>query len=226
MEALANLRARQGKWKEGADIVSDLIQRAPTNHLYYHSLAPLLAASGDLEKYRRCCKEIVARFGDTTEPFVGYRMAKGCAILPSSGADLEAVGKMADVAAAAGPTNRFFAYFQCTKGMAEYRQGHFADALTFEDKTIAIRENPGNYSWHETLYVEAYAVSAMAHFHLDQTDAARAALAEANRLAARLPKLGSEDLGTEWGDWIIAHRLLDEATELIEGKGKTEPETK
>jgi len=222
---LAEVLGRQGKWKEAADGFASLIQSDPTDHYYYHSLAPLLVARGDLEDYRRCCKELVARFSDTTKQLVGYLAAKNCSILPSSGADPETVGKLADVAAAAGTTNDFFAWFQCTKGLAEYRQGHFADALTFADKTIAIREDPGDYSWHDTLYLEAYAVSAMAHFRLKQTDAARAALAEANTIAARLPKSGSEDLGPEWRDWIIAHKLLDEATALIEGSPETRTQT-
>jgi len=212
---LGDVLARQGKWKEAADCWASLIQRDPTDHMSHHSLAPLLAASGDLDRYRDLCKEIVTRFGDTTDPFVSDRMTKDCSMLPSSGTDPEVVAKMAEAAAAAGPTDRHFTYFQCTKGMAEYRQGHFADALTFEDKTIAIREDPGDYLGHDTLYVEAYAVSAMAHFQLQQTDEARAALARANVIAARLPKLESGDIGGSWRDWIIAHKLLDEATALI-----------
>jgi len=103
--------------ERGADLFTTLIQRAPRNFFYHGSLATLLAARGDLENYRRCCQGIVARFGATTELFIGFRMAERCSILPSAGVDPEAVGKMADVAAAAGPTNRFFAYFQCTKGL-------------------------------------------------------------------------------------------------------------
>jgi eukaryotic-like serine/threonine-protein kinase len=221
---LAEVLAAHGEWNKAAEIFDSLVQEAPTNHLYYHSLAPLRIASGDLKKYRRCCKEIVARFGDTTNPNVGDRMAKDCSILPSSRANLEVVSRMADVAATPGSSNRFFAYFQCTKGLAEYRQGHFENAVNRADKTIAIREHPGNYYWDDTLYLEAYAVSAMARFQLNQTDAARATLAEAKRTAARLAKLGKDDLGPEWRDWIIAHKLLDETTALIEDASETKAE--
>jgi len=227
MNQLADVLGRQGKWKECADIFTALIQRAPTDNFCYGSLATLLAASGDLENYRRCCQEIVACFGKTTELFVGFRMAERCSILPSSGADPEAVGKMADVAAAAGPTNRFFTYFQCTKGLTEYRRGNFTNAVHYAGKTTAaIREHPGDYEWDDHLCLEAYAVSAMAHFRLKQTDAALAALAEANRIAAQLPKPGSEDFGHEWRDWVLAHKLFEEATALIEGSPESKTQTK
>jgi hypothetical protein len=66
----------------------------------------------------------------------------------------------------------------------------------------------------------------MAHFRLKQTDAALAALAEANRIAARLPKPGSQDFGHEWRDWILAHKLFEEATALIEGSPESKTQTK
>jgi len=224
LNQLANVQARLGKWKEAAEDFASLIENGRTNHLYFHSLAALLAASGNLEEYRRCCQEIVARFGDTTDPFISDRMAKDCSILPSSVTDPGAVGRMAEAAAATSSTNRHFAYFQCSAGMAEYRGGHFSNAIAYEAKTIALGERPAGYKWVPSLFVEAYAVSAMAHFRLKQTDEARAALAQATLRAALLPRLGSGDLGDGWLDWIVAHQLLDEASRLIVDSSKIKVE--
>jgi eukaryotic-like serine/threonine-protein kinase len=227
IEGLAEVLARQGEWKGAADCFASLVQRAPTNHVYYQGLATLLAASGDLQNYQSCCKEIVSRFGGTTNPFVSDRMAKVCSMLPSSGTDPDVVAKMAEAAAEADTTNRCFTYFQCSKGMAEYRRGHFTDAINYEDRAIAaVRRRPGHYFDDDTIWVDAYAVSAMAHLQLNRADAARASLAKANRAAAQLPKPGSGDIGVEWRGWIIAHILLDEATALIEGNPEIEPEAK
>ena len=44
--------AGSGHWKEAAADYARLIELHPTNHLYYHSLAPLLVQAADLEGYR------------------------------------------------------------------------------------------------------------------------------------------------------------------------------
>ena len=70
--------------------------------------------------------------------------------------------------------------------------------------------------------MQAQAVLAMAQQRLSRADEARAALAKANEIAqTKLAKRGSGDLGPEWKDWIIAHTLLREAKELIEGAWAT-----
>ncbi len=210
LAALANVRARQGRWQEAAANAAQATEFEPADHNLYHMLTPLLVADGNLESYRAYCQRILARFRDTQDSAVADRMAKDCLILPSSGVDLTVVARLADTAVARGGShgNPFLAF---GKSLAEYRQGHFTGAIAWARKALAHEgENPRRD-------VGAYAVLAMAHHHLDQTDPARAALAKSAHLAAtRLAPLASGDIGDGWIDWIIAHALLSEATALLD----------
>jgi len=61
----------------------------------------------------------------------------------------------------------------------------------------------------------------MAQQQLKQPEEARKAFAKGLEIEeAKLPKLDSGYLGTEWywRDWIVAHALMTEARALIEGQ--------
>jgi hypothetical protein len=138
-------------------------------------------------------------------------MAKDCLILPSSGADLKAVGALADVAVTRGTNSPSYPLFQCCKALAEYRQEHFAEAIQWADSSTK----------HSFPYskAEGYAILAMAQFKSARTNEALTALADcAKVIDEKLPKLSSGDLGGDWIDWIIAHALQSEAKGLIEGE--------
>ena len=211
--------ARTGRWKEAAADFLKLIELEPENHENYHLLAPLLVQSGDLDAYRRHCAQIVERFGKTNDPAIAERMAKDCLILPSSGADLDAVAEMADSAIAAGPDHWGATFFQFAKGLSEYRQGHFTSAVQWMQKVLAM---PGEFEFRDA---QAYLVLAMAHHQLNQADEARAALAEGSAIIEAKPKVGSGALGVDWNDWLIADALRREAQALIEGQSPATPES-
>jgi hypothetical protein len=141
-------------------------------------------------------------------------MAKDCLILPSSGADWEAVSKLAETAVTAGKNQSEFPYFQCTKALAEYRTGHFAEAVGWAQKSI---DNP-SYPADANRFVDAYIVLAMAQYQMTQKNEARMTLAKGMGKADELTKLESGDIGTGWRDWIIAHALMKEANALIQGE--------
>jgi len=141
-------------------------------------------------------------------------MAKDCLILPSPAADLEMIGKMANTAVAAGPNHKYWQSFEFVKGLAEYRQGHFDNAVDWLQK---INVQSGD------LYraVQTQMLLAMAREQLKQADEARATLANGVALAnSRLPKPGQGGLDEQWNDWIIARVLTREAEELIDGARK------
>lgn len=71
------------------------------------------------------------------------------------------------------------------------------------------------------LDVQGYMVLAMAQFRLGQVPEAQAALAVGKEIfKTKMPKAGSGDLGASYHDWLIAHILMREATDLIERQGK------
>jgi Flp pilus assembly protein TadD len=120
------IHARRGQWSEAIRCFERLTELNPTDHDAYHCLAPLLARSGDVERYRNLCAQILHRFGNTSDPAIAERMAKDCLILPDSRADAETINRMIDTGLAAGSEHPFWSYFQFVKGLAEYRQGHFS----------------------------------------------------------------------------------------------------
>ena len=182
--------------------------------MLYHSLAPLLVATGDISGYQRLCQRILAQFGGTNNPFspdrfardaiasgswlvplkgdpaIADRMAKDCLILHTSGVDLQMVAELAEVAVTEGEKNRFLPYFHCTRGLADYRQGNYPAAITWMQKSLANDRNRAGHQWDDYLYVEAYAVIGMAHHRMGAVPEARAALARTRRsLPVRVSRL-------------------------------------
>jgi tetratricopeptide (TPR) repeat protein len=184
----------------------------PWDHWNYKLLAPLLAASGEVEPYRRCCRQVIAQFGGTNDPVIAERMAKACLILPASGVDLDAVGKLAETAVAVGTNHPWFPYFQFAKGLAEYRQGRFASAAGWLGKVLDNQEQAPDDSRN----VQAYLVLAMARYQLKEVALARNALTAGTGLwQAKAPKSESGRFSSDWTDWIIADALMREAKALI-----------
>jgi len=153
---------------------------------------------------------MLARFADTQNPLTAETMAKNCLILPSSGADLHIVSNLAHRAVSSrvrDPAD--LAIFRFTEGLAEYRQGHFASAVDWIQKSLAT-------SADVYAHVEAHAVLAMAQHRLKQTDEAKASLARGLKLQqTESPKLENGDLTFDWRAGIRGRALMKEATALI-----------
>jgi tetratricopeptide (TPR) repeat protein len=216
MNNLADSSARSGQWSKAVAEFSKLVELQPNNHLFHHSLAPLLVQSGDLEGYRRDCAQVLARFGSTNDPSVAEPIAQECLILPAAAAELEAIARLADTAVTKSKGHESFASCEFAKGLAEYRQAHFASAIEWMQKVLA-------QSGETYRDPQALLVLAMAQHHSGWDTEARASLAESARMIeSGLPKLESGDVGAHWIDWIITHALLKEANELIEGPPATQ----
>ncbi|HWV99900.1 MAG TPA: protein kinase, partial [Candidatus Acidoferrum sp.] len=200
--------AMQGRWRKATNDVTNLVKTEPDSPKGYHTLAPLLVACGDVPEYRRLCQQIIPRFGGARDPMIADQMAKDCLILPSSGADMHAVGALADVAVTRGTNYGSYSLFQCCKALAEYRQQRFSEAVKWADSAT---KDPFSYS-----KAEGYAILSMARFKSGQTNEALTALADCGKvIEEQLPKLSSGNLGGDWRDWIIAHALQKEAEALV-----------
>ena len=135
-------------------------------------------------------------------------MAKDCLIHAAAGVDLPRVATLAELAVTAGKDQPAYPFFQFCKALAEYRQGHFASAAEW-----ARQASGTSFS---LVVVEASAVLAMAQHQLQQPEAARTSLIQAeSTFASKLPQLESGDIGGDWRDWVIARALLTEAQALI-----------
>jgi serine/threonine protein kinase len=206
----AHVLACRGKWAEALPDALRVLQYRPAEANTYHTLSPLLVVTTNLDAYRALCPKIVDRFRGVTDPSSADKMAKDCLILPASGADLPSVAAMSETAVTAGKGMNVYRLFQCCKALAEYRQGHWSEA-------ISLAANAAQESW-PYCRGESLAVLAMSEYRFNQVAAARADLAQCEQVVQEeMPRFGSV-LGFDWRDWIIVHALLTEARALIEGQ--------
>jgi tetratricopeptide (TPR) repeat protein len=211
--ARVDFYARRGRWKEAMVDAQHVIDFSPQQKWHYFLLALILASEGDAESYCEHCQQMFARFGDTRDPGTAELVAKSCLLLPKSVANLDAVSRLADVAVAAGQGHRLFLWFELCKGLAEYRQGHYAATSEWVQKILPQHLS----SEDDDLHYQAQIIAAMACYQMGRTEDARAALDRAADIArSKLPSPESQDLGSNWWDRLIGHTLFKEAKLLIE----------
>jgi hypothetical protein len=205
--ALGRVYGGRSNWPAAIRNFTRSVTADPTSYFAYPYLGPLLVQTGDLGAYRTLCERALSQFGETADPTTAEQIAKYCMMLPPPATSLKRLAKLADSALAAGPTNTAPAHYEFVKGLAEYRQGHFAGALEWLRKSAEQEGVPARAA-------QAYAAMAMAEYQLGQTNAARAALTQGIKIAeTELAKSGRID----WNDGLIAQFLLREAHGLVVG---------
>jgi Flp pilus assembly protein TadD len=196
--------ARKGQWKSASADFTKALEMEPGDGTWYE-LAAVLLENGDVVDYRRQRQAILTQCSGTTNAAVARRAMKACLLLPATGADLAAVGKLADTA-----MTQDSEWAESTKSLGEYRQGRFANAIEWAKKSLA---RPAM----DRRDAQTWLVLAMAYQQLKQSEEARAALAKGEEIIkTKLPKLDSGDLGVSWVDCVISEIFLDEARALIE----------
>lgn len=203
-----DLRGRQGRWPEAAADAALLVKHQPSEHYWYHLLAPLLVCTSDHPAYERLCRTLMTGFTNTLNPYVADRVARDCLLATNSQVNLSLADQLADLALSRGKGERAYPLFQVTKALAEYRQGHFAESITWAAK--------GRAAGDIHTQANACAVLAMAYWRLGHADEARANLAEGDAAAPRIvSRSNAQNPGADWMTWLFARVSLDEATALI-----------
>jgi serine/threonine protein kinase/WD40 repeat protein len=204
--------AQLGRWDQALAEIGKAAELDRANHWYVFQAAALQLRAGDLASYRRTCREMLERFGDTDQPEVADRTAKTCLLVPDAVADPDRVLQMADRAVTGtenrGPNYRWFIF---CKALAEYRAGRHARAVEWLGR-FAPNPDLGNGD------ATAFAVLAMAQHQSAHPERARAALRSAQAIVReKLPDPGkSRPFGGDWADWLRCQLLLHEAEELLE----------
>jgi hypothetical protein len=104
--------------------------------------------------------------------------------LPQPGFNLQPVSQLADTAVTLGKSGAFFPFFCCTKALAEYRGGHYPEAIAWAQKA-----SQNSYGYIDT---EASAVTAMAYHQLMHRAEAQTYLARDKALIeSQMPKLAA-----------------------------------
>jgi tetratricopeptide (TPR) repeat protein/serine/threonine protein kinase len=208
---LLSAYSQLGRWKEVSAVLDRSLELNPTNHVRWWQAATLYAAAGDVEGYRRTCRELLRRLVVTDWPSGAEFTAKVCLLLPDalSTADLDRVQNMAERADAGAEKNRQYALF--ARGLAEYRAGRHADAVKLMQRQPP---NVNGFHWDAT----KFAVQAMAYHRLGQAREAEAALTNAKTIImAKMPDPARFRLfgAGDWHDWLHAQILCREAEGLL-----------
>jgi hypothetical protein len=186
------------------------------NEWSWYQNATLHSQINDLQGYRRACREMLKRFGNTGKPDTAERIATACSLAPDAVNNFEAVLKLADRAVKSvdqsGPDRQIL----LAKGLAEYRAGHFVEAIGWFTRNSPKAEGASADAF-------AFAGLALAHHKLGHSAQAVAALACARTiLADRQPNPAKgRYFGDDWQDWLHGQILHREAEAVIGSNGKS-----
>jgi eukaryotic-like serine/threonine-protein kinase len=205
------LERNHGRWQEAAKDFKRALEIAPNYHWDWYQCAPLLLHIGDLDGYRRLCRDMLQRFGQTDEPYVAERTAKVCLVLPDAVADQKLLQQLAKRAVTGTEKHQAYVWFQIAKGMAEFRAGHFERSIQW------LRESRmDSYATLGGGKPLGHLFLAMAHYRLGRTDEARAELTKATALIdAEVPSWNPDEGRVGGPDWIMAMAVRREAEGLI-----------
>ena len=206
--------AQQGRFAEAVPGFVQLTVKEPSHSKPYLQLAALLLETGDLNGYRQLSHRALNLFQGKPGTTV-VRISKLGLLAPlTNPADTAQAAQMADQALAETTDAKLIIEAQIGKGLAEYRTGHFAGAIEWMQKVAAIQTKGSHTA--SLLNANAVAIIACAQQQINQTDQARASLAQAKD-ALRAGRPDSNDLGLNWQDVLIAQALVREARGMIEG---------
>jgi serine/threonine-protein kinase len=129
---LRSVLMRQGRGRELLAGWRKALEADPPDHNAWFGYAELCLFLGEQEEYRRVRRALLERFGATADGFVAERTSRACLLLPASEDELRKAAALADRAVAAKRSTSpwFYRFFLFAKGLAEYRQGRLASAVS------------------------------------------------------------------------------------------------
>jgi serine/threonine protein kinase/Flp pilus assembly protein TadD len=223
----SDLLLRMGLW----DLASEDLARAfelqePDETGPWYCLALLRLYVGDLDGYRRRCRQMREHSSGIGSPHFDIHMARACALAPVPGAEPTALVEEARCLADVRDRPGWYLY---VLGMAHYRAGQPEQAVR-QLREFLVAESQGRFK------PIAYPLLAMAHHRLGQTAEARQALEEAARAIERwtqdiyqkgsvawAPHLGTTGYWPiSWWDWLECQLFYREANALIDGVPPTD----
>jgi WD40 repeat protein/serine/threonine protein kinase/Flp pilus assembly protein TadD len=200
--------AEHGKWDKAAAHYARAIGRDPGDDRHSSVNACLHWQIGDREGYRRLCRTLLDRFGQTSDPTTTHRVARACLLTPDLADETQRVMQLADRIVSGTEGHWAYGLFLQTKGLAEYRAGHYEQAVNWLLKSQPLCTSVCGKSV-TTFFL------AMAYHRLGRADEARAALAQARRFVEQ--ETSNLDIGV--GEVrLICEMVRREAEALINGK--------
>ncbi len=197
---LTNVLFRQGRWQEAQVGWRKALDANPPDPEAWFGYAELCLFLGQQEEYRRVRLALLDRFGATTAPSIAEPIGRACLLLPGTEDELRKGAALTDRAVAAKESTPewIYRYFLFAKGLAEYRQGRLASAISVMEGEASKVMGPA-----------PRLIVAMAQHRQGQEKQARKTLAKA--IVAFDWSATQADSRDVW----ISHILLREAETLI-----------
>jgi hypothetical protein len=126
-EAQANALAAAGRFREVVALYDRALTQRPGTHDLLFLSMPVRLYVGDEDGYEAARRQMLARFGGTSDPEVAERTVKVCSLRP--GADPAVIRRLVEIARAGAGTYPYLQkWVHLAAGMAAYRAGQFEDA--------------------------------------------------------------------------------------------------
>jgi tetratricopeptide (TPR) repeat protein len=207
-----------GRFQEAEHTYQEALAIDPSSHWSWYCDAALRLYLGDVEGYRRVCREMMARFGRADDFKIAERAAKTCLLLPDAVSDLRPVLQISERNVTGTQQHWGYRSLMMNRGMAEYRAGNFANAIDWLNQSLSLRPAPW-YWWSRYMDATAHAFLAMAHHRLGHAEQAREALHQATRVMdPRNEKNGVNEPQADWYDWMRLEIARKEAERLLKAK--------
>jgi eukaryotic-like serine/threonine-protein kinase len=176
------------------------LEANPPEHEAWSGYAELCLFLGKQDEYRRVRRALLEHFSASTDPFIAEPVGRTCLLVPGPDAELQNGIALIDraVAAKASTPEWIYRYFLFAKGLAEYRQGRLASAISLMEGEASGVMGPA-----------PRLILAMAQHQEGQTEQARQTLART--ILAFDWDAAQADRSGVW----IAHILRREAEGLI-----------
>src|SRR5262249_17484246 len=149
----------------------------------------LLLEIGDTDGYHRLCHDMMERFGGARNVDSGIHLVRACVMSPGADADCRSLRELAQSIADCQDSPFYY-----TLGIADYRAGEFALAITHFRKSLA--------KW--PMAVLCYPILAMAHHRLGQADQAREAMDKAAETNDKWIQQRYQGTKADWSVWPAA----------------------
>jgi tetratricopeptide (TPR) repeat protein len=212
----ANWYAGRTRWREAA---ADLAEAFRLDPQPYDGmlLATYRLGAGELDAYRKQCREMADRWSRSKDGSVADYVAKACLLRPDSGVDPKQVADLIEVLAGVNGKTAWYEWMEMGRGLHAYRSGRWGDALALcADSRARSATGLGGRAY---LAAADHAIEALAHHRRKDPDKAKASLAAARRLIEEAFPTPADGPLPFPNDALIAQLLYREARALVEGKG-------
>jgi len=212
LRRLAYCYGSTGDWNKALELYRQLIHLSPDDMELWWSAHVAALAAGNMEICRELSAGMLARFGNSRNPWVLYAVSYEVLLSSDRPDHTERATELSTWALSMVP---YHSWFQIVRGAAAYRTSDYTGTETFMEQ--ALKDGDPGARCAATYF------TAMARQHQGETESARELLKEADKYFEGILYAGN--LGGKWGTVCENLFLRAEAERLILGREVSPPVT-